>query len=290
MKPAAFAYHSPRSCQEALFLLADKPNAKVLAGGQSLMPMMNFRIAQPDHLIDINRVPELSGLRAEGSNFFIGAMTRQTDLLNSQKLRAALPIFAEALEHVGHVQTRNRGTLGGSLCHADPAAELPTLCALLDASLTVERDGASRSVPMKEWALGYLVTALAPEELLTRVSFKAWTPGHGWAFVEFARRHGDFAIASVGVLLDSSRDGRISRAAISVGGCGGGPVRLDAAEQMLAGHAGDEGLFREAASFADSIDAGSDAYVSADYRRHLVKVLVRRALAQAYARIQFGTA
>jgi aerobic carbon-monoxide dehydrogenase medium subunit len=288
MKAVAFEYHAPLSRSEALALLAEQPNAKVLAGGQSLMPMMNFRIAQPSHLIDINGVAELAGVRAAGGEVTIGAMTRQRELLHSVQLREAVPLMVEALEHVGHLQTRNRGTIGGSLCHADPAAELPTVCAALDASLTVESRDGTREIAMADWALGYLVTSLEPHEMLTGIRLRAWPHGHGWAFTEFARRHGDFAIVSVAVLLAPGANGRIARASIALGGCGDAPVRLRAAEALLEGQDGREDLFRQVAGHAADLEAGSDAYVSAEYRQHLSQVLVRRALLTAYARMAQG--
>jgi carbon-monoxide dehydrogenase medium subunit len=288
MKAIAFEYHAPRSRSEALALLAEQPDAKVLAGGQSLMPMMNFRIAQPSHLIDINDVADLAAIRADGAEFAIGAMTRQRDLLHSEQLREAVPLMVEALTHVGHLQTRNRGTIGGSLCHADPAAELPTVCTALDARLTVESSDGTREIAMADWALGYLVTSLEPHEMLTGIRLHTWPRGHGWAFTEFARRHGDFAIVSVAVLLAPGAGGRIARASIALGGCGDAPIRLHAAETLLEGQVGCEDLFHQAARCAIDLEAGSDAYVSAEYRRHLAQVLVRRGLLTAHARMTHG--
>lgn len=289
MKAPNFQYHAPASLQQALQLLATQDNAKALAGGQSLMPMMNFRIAQPDHLVDLNGIRELAGIQQTADGFCIGAMTRQRDLLADATLRRHLPILAEALAHVGHIQTRNRGTIGGSLCHADPAAELPTVCLVLDATLRLEKVDHRRELPMRDWPLGYLFTLLEADELLTAVHVPQWPAGHGWSFVEFARRHGDFAIVSVAVLLHLDVSGRVQRAAIAIGGYTDRPVRLEGAEQLLVGQPLSDPLFEQAADLAaDMDDPVSDAYVTGDYRRHLARVLVRRALRSAAERCGAG--
>jgi carbon-monoxide dehydrogenase medium subunit len=216
-------------------------------------------------------------------------MTRQRDLLADATLRRKLPILAEALTHVGHIQTRNRGTIGGSLCHADPAAELPTVCLALDATLTLERVDGRRELPMREWPLGYLFTSMEADELLTAVHLPQWPAGHGWSFVEFARRHGDFAIVSVAALLQLDPARRVQRASIAIGGYTDKPVRLQAAEQLLVGQPLSEALFDQAAELAALLaDPTSDAYVTGDYRRHLARVLVRRGLRAATERCGAG--
>jgi len=188
---------------------------------------------------------------------------------------------------VGHVQTRNRGTVGGSLCHADPAAELPTVCTALDATLTVRSANGERRVAMADWPLGYLTPSLTAEELLTEIRLPTWSPGHGWAFVEFARRHGDFAIVAVAAMLQADPQGRIERAAVALGGCCDRPVRLAAAERLLKGSAPSPEVLRQAAACASRIEnVMSDAYVGADYRLHLAQVLVERALSQAVKRME----
>jgi carbon-monoxide dehydrogenase medium subunit len=289
MKAPDFQYHAPASLQQALQLLATQENAKALAGGQSLMPMMNFRIAQPDHLVDLNEIGELAGVQQAADGFRIGAMTRQRDLLADPTLRRSLPILAEALTHVGHIQTRNRGTIGGSLCHADPAAELPTVCLALDATLTLQRLDGRRELPMRDWPLGYLFTTLEADELLTAVRLPQWPAGHGWSFVEFARRHGDFAIVSVAALLHLDAAQRVQRVAIAVGGYTDKPVRLEGAERLLLGQPRSSELFEQAADLGAQLeDPTSDAYVTSDYRRHLARVLVRRALRAAAERCGAG--
>lgn len=292
MKAANFHYHAPQSLQQALQALQAHQNAKALAGGQSLMPMMNFRIAQPDHLVDLNGVAGLAGIRVGSEGVDIGAMTRQCDVLASAPLQRTLPIVAEALGHVGHLQTRNRGTVGGSLCHADPAAEIPTVCLALDATLRVQSAVRPRDVAMRDWALGYLFTSIEADELLTAIHLPAWPAGHGWSFVEFARRHGDFAIVSVAALLALDTAGRAVRLAIAVGGYGDRPLRLPALEAALTGQRLDAPSIHAALGTAALVDEEpvADAYVSAEYRQHLARVLVRRALMTALARCRLGDA
>ncbi|MGE4241254.1 FAD binding domain-containing protein [Ramlibacter sp.] len=286
MKPAAFRYHAPRTLDQALALLAEHENAKVLAGGQSLMPMLNFRVVQPDHLVDINRVEGLAGVRGDGGAIRIGAMTRQCDLATTPLLRERAPLFGEALAHVGHPQTRNRGTIGGSLCHLDPAAELFTVAAALDARMEIVGPEGSRSVPVADWSLGYLTPALRDGELLAAIAFDPWPAGHGFAFDEYARRHGDFAIVCVAALLSLDAQGRIARAAIALGGCASAPVRLARAEKALIGEPMSAAAWEQAASEAREIDAMDDAYVRGAYRKHLAGVLVRRGLERAAARLR----
>ena len=225
MKPASFQYHAPRSKADAVQLLARLEDARVLAGGQSLMPMLNFRLATPAHLVDLNRVPELAGIAVDQGVLRIGAMTRQCDILESAVVKSDAPLLHAALSHVGHQQTRNRGTLGGSLCHLDPSAELVATAVALDATLTVESSKGARRVPVAEWATAYLTNALNTDELLTAVEFPLWPVGHRHAFAEYARRKGDFAIVGVAVLLDVDAQNRITRAAIVIGGCAAEPQR-----------------------------------------------------------------
>lgn len=285
MKPAAFHYHRPRSTEEACALLRGLDNAKVLAGGQSLVPMLNFRVVQPDHLIDLNGVPDLAGVREQAGQVDIGAMTRQCAVAAAPAVARQLPLLVEALSHVGHQQTRNRGTLGGSLCHLDPAAELLTASAVLDAQLCVRSGGGTRKLAIADWGLGYLTPALAADELLCTVAFAPWPTGHGWAFEEFARRHGDFAIVCVAALLARDHRGRIARAALAVGGCAAAPIRLVAVEQALVGELPSPSLWDAAADGARAVEAMGDSYVSAAYRQRLAGVLTRRALVRAAARL-----
>lgn len=281
MKPAPFTYHAPRDTREALGLLTRMPDARPLAGGQSLVPMMNFRIATPQHLIDLNHIEALRGVTRSGRAYLIGAMTRQCDIEASDELYAALPILRAALHHVGHRQTRNRGTIGGSLCHLDPSAELATVATALDATLIAESSSGNRRIAIKDWSKGYLTNALAEGELLTAVELPVWPAGHGHAFVEYARRHGDFAIVAVAVLMTFDAQGAIERAAIAVGGCAASPVRLSAVEAAVQGQKPSAELFKSAARSASNIDALSDPFVTGDYRKHLARVLTERALAAA---------
>ncbi len=286
MKPPPFSYHDPQTVPEVVGLLSALENAKLLAGGQSLMPMLNFRFVLPDHLIDLNRVEGLDFIREGGGGIEIGAMTRQRDVEFSETVKRNCPLLSDAILHVGHRQTRNWGTFGGSLAHLDPAAEIPVVCAALDAIVTVEGPDGGRDIAIADFPAGYMMPAMAPDEVLVSVRLPISGPGHGHGFVEFARRHGDFAIVSAAVLLETGSDGRIVRASLTVGGIGAAPVRVSAGEAALIGEAGSEVLFRAAAEEARKIDAIGDVHAPASYRQHLAAVLIRRALAKAWARIQ----
>lgn len=281
MKPSAFAYHDPRSSGDLMALLAKLDNAKLLAGGQSLMPMLNLRLVAPDHLIDINRIPELAGIRLSAERVEIGAMTRQADVLASGDLASVAPVFGQALAHVGHLQTRSRGTIGGSCCHLDPAAELPALCALLDTEFDVIGPHGARLVPASDWFRGYLQSALDEREILRAIRWRPWSRGHGHGFHEYARRRGDFAIAGAAALLDFAADRSIRRAAIVAFGVEPAPRRLGRTERALLGRKLDNEALAAAAEEARSLDAMSDLHVSAEYRRHIAGVVTRRALADA---------
>lgn len=283
MKPAPFAYHDPRSIDEVLALLASLDNARLLAGGQSLMPMLNMRVAFPDHLIDLNRVEGLAGITEEGGALRIGAMTRQRDIEESALVRARLPLLAEALSHVGHRQTRNRGTIGGSLCNLDPSAELVAVATALDAVLEVRGPAGTRDLSIHDFPLGFMTPSLAAEEMLTAIRLSLPPAGHGAAFTEFARRHGDYAIVSAAALL-VMEGGRVARASLTLGGVGAGPLRLRAAEAMLVGEAPSDALFRAAVATCSVIEAMGDPQAPAWYRRRLAAVLTRRALETAAGR------
>ena len=281
MKPPPFRYHDPATVAEAIELLARLDNALLLAGGQSLMPMLNFRVAAPDHLIDLGRIAPLAHIRIENDAGRFGAMTRQRDLEFSPEVAARFPIVREALAHVGHRQTRNRGTFGGSLCHLDPSAELVNMVALHDGVLVAAGPSGERRIAIADWVAGMMTNALAPGELLTGIEMAAWPAGHGYAFEEFARRRGDFAIAAVGCLVTTGPDGAIARAALCVSGLSPAPLRLGAAERLLTGQAPSPALFRAAAEQAGAIEVTDDAFVSGHYRAHLARVLTVRALARA---------
>lgn len=284
MKPPPFKYHDPTNLDDALALLAEKDNAKLLAGGQSLMPMLNMRFVFPDDVIDINRIPELSGINEAGGRVRIGAMTRQHTLESSPVIRNRCPVMSEALLHVGHIQTRNRGTIGGSLCHLDPSAELPTVACGLDAEIEIQSNRGTRTLAMSDFPAFYMTPAIEPDEIVTAVTFEPWQQDHGFAFVEFARRHGDFAMVGVAAMLEVSADGSVSRASITLGGVGQAPLRCTAAEHIMTDSDGSEAAAVEAAETNRDIDAMDDVHVSAAYRRHLAVALTRDALRKAYGR------
>jgi aerobic carbon-monoxide dehydrogenase medium subunit len=283
VKPAPFAYHDPRTLPEAIGLLSLE-NAKLLAGGQSLVPMLNMRFAVPDHVIDLNRVAGLAGIECKDGAIKIGAMTRQCDLETSAEMAGALPIFSEVLKFVGHFQTRSRGTIGGSLCHLDPSAELPALCLLMDAELTVAGAAGERIIGAADWFSGFMQPAAGPDEILTAIQIEPWGLAHAHGFCEFSRRHGDFAIAGAAALLALGPQGRIARAAIAVFGVEISPRRLSEAEKALTGADAGSASFREAASAVEALSAMEDAMASSGYRRKLGAVMVRRALEMAHRR------
>ncbi len=284
MKPPPFSYHLPSDVPEAVAMLSSLENAKVLAGGQSLMPMLNMRYVLPDHLIDLNRIEGLSYIREDGDALEIGAMTRQRDLEFSDLVKARCPLMHEAVLQVGHRPTRNRGTIGGSLSHLDPAAELPSVCMTSDAVVRVAGPGGEREIAFAEFPVAYMTPSFEPDELLTSIRVPLWPRGHGHAFVEFSRRHGDFAITSAAVLLEVGGDGKITRASLTVGGVGAAPVRMPEIEQALIGGDGSEERLRELCEACRGIDAMGDVYASSEYRQHLAAVLSRRALVKAYGR------
>jgi carbon-monoxide dehydrogenase medium subunit len=285
MKAPDFRYHRPSSVEEAVALLGACEDARVLAGGQSLMPMLNLRVASPGHLIDLGGVASLVGIGEDQGELLIGAMTTQRALELSPLVAQAAPLLAEAVAHVGHQQTRNRGTIGGSLCHLDPGAELPVVAAALDAILVATGPCGSREIRFADFAMGYLTSSLAPDEILTAVRFPKGRARTGVAFLEFNRRPADFAIVSVAVTLSGASDGRLTHAAIALGGSYAMPVRLSEAEAVMVGHAPDESLFMTAASMASAVACDGDELYPGDYRQELAGTLVARALRLAAARI-----
>ncbi|MGA8359248.1 MAG: FAD binding domain-containing protein [Xanthobacteraceae bacterium] len=285
MKPPAFSYHDPRSVADAVALLASLDNAKLLAGGQSLMPMLNMRYVLPDHVIDLNRVGGLSYIREQDGALEIGAMTRQRDIEFSALVRKRCPLMHEAIAQVGHRQTRNRGTLGGSLCHLDPAAELVAVAAALDAKVTVAGKGGARDIDFAAFSVAYMTPALEPDELLIGASFPCWSERHGSAFVEFSRRHGDFAIVSAAALLEEDAAGKVTRASLTLGGLGPAPVRASDVERALIGEIIGDKRLRELCEPLRKLDAIDDIHAPASYRQQLATVLSRRALVKAHERI-----
>jgi carbon-monoxide dehydrogenase medium subunit len=288
VKPAPFDYVAPRSLDEAIDALArGGPDAKVLAGGQSLIPLMNFRLARPSLLVDLNRVAELAYINPRDSGVAIGAMTRQASIERDAGLRQSQPLLGEAIRWVGHAAIRSRGTLGGSLAHADPAAELPAVAVCLDAQLRVAGPRGERSVAAEDFFQGYLTTVLEADEILTETWLPPVAYGTGQAWIEFARRHGDFAMAAVAVSL-TLRAEEVITARIVLAGVGGKPVRAREAETVLIG-----GNVRERASAAanavrTSIDPDADIHASKEYRTHLAGVLTERAIHLAHDRALAG--
>ncbi len=285
MKPPPFSYHDPRTVSDTIELLSRLENAKLLAGGQSLMPMLNMRFVLPDHIIDLNRVEGLSYIRANNGALEIGAMTRQRELEFSDVVRAQFPIMHEALLQVGHRQTRNRGTIGGSLCHLDPAAELVSLATGYDATVIVAGPNGQREVPFAEFPVAYMTPAIEANEVVTAVRFPRWSSNHAYAFVEFSRRHGDFAITSAAVLLEIDGGGKIARTSVTIGGMGTAPSRAREVEQAITGQAPSPELFRDACESCRKLEAIDDIHAPASYRQHLAAVLSRRALEKAHTRL-----
>ena len=285
MKPPPFSYHDPRTVADTVSLLGSLENAKLLAGGQSLMPMLNMRYVLPDNIIDLNRVEGLSYIREQYGAIEIGAMTRQRDIEFSDAVRERCPLMHEAVRQIGHRQTRNRGTLGGSLCHLDPSAELVTLAAALDAKVSVAGRNGSRSIDFAAFPVAYMTPAIELDELLTGATFPCWPRGHGYAFVEFARRHGDFAIVSAAVLIEEDNNGKVTRASVTLGGMGPAPVRASEVERALIGETIEEKRLREICETLRKLDAIEDIHAPTSYRQQLATVLPRRALIKAHERI-----
>ena len=292
MKPAKFDYYAPTELKEALDLLRQHGDeAKILAGGQSLVPMMNMRLARPAVVIDINRITSLDYLeRAEDGGLKIGALTRQRTLERSSLVAEVNPLISEVVPYIGHFQIRNRGTVGGSIVHADPAAELPALCSLFQAQVVVGSSEGERVLTAEELYLTYFTTALEPTEMLTEVRFPALSPDWGWGFQEVARRHGDFAMVGALVLLQLNGDGTCRSVKITLFGVDGTPVRAVEAEEMLVGRRPDQGALEEMAGLvSEGLDPESDIHASAQYRKEVGGVLARRALTSAISRAEGGS-
>jgi carbon-monoxide dehydrogenase medium subunit len=290
VKPPPFEYVAPRSLDEAVAALGEHGDeAKVMAGGQSLVPLLAFRLARPSVVVDVNRVAGLDGARLDGDTLELGALTRQRDVELLPGLRERCPMIVEAVEQIGHVAIRNRGTVGGSLAHADPAAEWTALALALDAELDVYGPGGTRTLPAREFLISYFTTALQPDEVLTRIRLRVPNGRTGSCFLELARRHGDFAIAGVGALVSLDADGSVGDARLALIGVGERAVRATAAEQVLRGSRPSEDVLADAAGAVDGeIEPNGDIHASAGYRRHVAAVLVRRALETAVARARGG--
>lgn len=288
MKPPPFAYFRPTTLGEAIALLGGTENAKVLAGGQSLMAMLNLRYVFPDALIDINDLVDLAGITIGADRIRIGALTRQRRIELDDELHAAMPIFREAVRLVGHRQTRNRGTIGGSLCHLDPASELPTLALVLDAQIEAAGPSGTRLIPVREFVAGYMMPGIAPDEIVTAVEFAPWAPAHGHAFHEFSRRHGDFAVASAAVMLERDAAGIVTRCAIAIGGIGAVPQRHPIGEGLLVGSTGAAVTLDSVIESCAELDVLGDFHGGPDYRLSVARTMLRRSLTLALARASHG--
>lgn len=291
MKPPPLDYHDPHSLDEALELLQRYgDDAKVLAGGQSLMPLLNFRISAPAVLIDINQISDLSYIQHEAGQIRIGALTRQRKIEFSPLVQEQLPLLHQATTLIGHLPIRTRGTIGGSMVHADPAAEYPAVAVALEAEFVVQGPSGTRVLPAEDFFVTYLTTAVRPDELLVEIRFpiagSISGSTHGWAFVEFARRHGDFALVGIAALIDVKGE-QYRSARLSTAGVGPTPTRLREVEQMLEKDGLTEKSVLAATSrAAELVEPDSDLHASADFRRQLTQVLTQRAIRQAVTRTQ----
>jgi carbon-monoxide dehydrogenase medium subunit len=279
MKLPAFDYASPSSIDEAVKLLASHPGAKALAGGQSLIPTMAFRLATPPLLVDLRKIDQLRRIDIGPDGIRLGARTRWRDIEDDARLKTAHPLLVEATSHVAHYQIRNRGTVGGSLAHADPAAELPGIAVACDAEIKVQDAKGSRTIPAKDFFTGALSTALRDDELIVELRLPAWPAARRWAFEEFSRRRGDFALAGVAVFYDLGNDGAARNAHVGVIGACMKPHRVTAAENVINGRKLNKPLIEEAAKAMEgALEAPSDLHAPAAYRCSLAATLLERAL------------
>ena len=285
MYPSPFAYHAPATIEETLALLARLPEAKILAGGQSLLPMMNLGLAQPGALVDVNDLPGLETVTEDGGGLRLGALVRHRTLETSPLIRRRCPALAEAASLIGNIRVRHRGTLGGSLAHADPAAELPLVAVALGATLEIRRLEGAREVSAAEFFRGYLLTDLAPGELVTGVRIPPFAPGTGYGLAELVRRAGDFAIVAACAVLTTDGAGACRHASLALGGVGPHPLVMRRAEALLAGGPLTDRRLAEAAdAVPGEVAPESDVHATAAYRRAMARVMAYRALAQARAR------
>ncbi len=287
MKPAPFEYYAPPSLEQALNLKSQfGDEAKILAGGQSLVPAMNFRVVQPGVLIDLNRIGELSFIREEGDGIRVGAMTRERHLEFDRAIEKRIPLLSEAIPFIAHPQIRNRGTIGGSLVHADPAAELPVLMFALNARMKAKSASAERWIEAKDFFVGMFATALEPDEILIEIEIPFMPPRTGWSFMEVAPRSGDYALMGVAALVALDGAGKCKEAKLVYLNAGEGPVEAKKAGNLLQGESVTDTLIEDAAALASEkeINPFGNVHASADFQRHLAKVLTKRALKQAIQR------
>jgi CO/xanthine dehydrogenase FAD-binding subunit len=290
MKPSAFEYFDPSTVREAVELLQrHSDDAKILAGGQSLIPMMNFRVARPKVLIDINKIKELDYIREEKDELVIGGLVRERTLEVSPLIAKKCPILAEAISQIGHLPVRTRGTIGGSLVHADPSAEIPVVICALGGKMKVVGPSGERTLAADEFFLTYLTSALEPGEILVEVRIPTLPANTGWSFMELSRRHGDFGIVVVASILFMENKEACRKASITLGGVAPTPLRAAAAEKILAGRKLTEELIREAAvKAAGMTEPESDYHASAEYRKEMARVFTQRSLQEAWNKVKGG--
>ena len=287
MKPPPFEYLAPHSLEEALALFGEHGmNAKALAGGQSLIPAMNFRLAGPQILVDLNRIPKLSYIRENGSTVSIGAMTRQRTLERDDVIKEKIPLLFETIPYIAHPQIRNRGTLGGSIVHADPAAELPVIACTLEAEIVLRNTDGERRVKASEFFFGMFMVNLMPGEMLTEIIFPARKARTGYAFSELARRHGDYAMMGVAAVLELDENGNCVALDLVYLNAGDKPTPAPLAASILTGRIPGEDLFAEVAASASTgeITPFGNMHASEQYQRHLARILTERTLLTAYHR------
>ena len=284
MKLPPFDYACPTTLPEAIQLLASNDDAKAIAGGQSLVPMLAFRLSQPSLLVDLRKLVNLRGIRISDAGVTLGAMVRWRDIEDDERLETAHPLLKAAISHVAHYQIRNRGTVGGSIAHADPAAEMPGIAMTCDAEIAVVGKSGARVIQAADFFQGALTTALTTDEIIVEIRLPAWPASRRWGFQEFARRRGDFAMAAAAVFYDQDERGKARNAHVGVIGVGDRPLRLTAAEDVLNGEPIDEATIAKAdAATSAAVDPQDDIHASAAYRRALVGTMVERALRSAAA-------
>jgi carbon-monoxide dehydrogenase medium subunit len=284
MKLPPFDYACPTTLPEAIELLASHDDAKAIAGGQSLVPMLAFRLAQPSLLVDLRKLADLRGIRISDAGVTLGAMVRWRDIEDDERLETAHPLLKAAISHVAHYQIRNRGTVGGSIAHADPAAEMPGIAMTCDAEIAVVGKSGAHVIQAADFFQGALTTALTTDEIIVEIRLPAWPAGRRWGFQEFARRRGDFAMAAAAVFYDQDERGKARNAHVGVIGVGDRPLRLTAVEDVLNGESIDEATIAKAdAATSAAVEPQDDIHASAAYRRSLVGTMVERALKSAAA-------
>jgi len=285
LKPPRFEYFAPSKLGEAIALLSGCESARPLAGGQSLIPMLNMRYVFPDRIVDLNRVSELDFIEKQADAIVVGAMTRQRTLERSPVIAAGLPVIPRALRYVGHFQTRNRGTIGGSLCHLDPSAELPAVAMAYDATVVATGPLGQRDIAFDRFPVTFMTSSLAPDEILTAVRFTPWRGKVATGFSEFSRRHGDFAVAGAIALLEGGEQGIIHRASLTLFGIAEAPKRARDAETVLVGHRAAADAIEEAARLCIAHATVNDNYGSAEYRGHVAAAMAKAALSEASAEL-----